>query len=190
MTRPAARTRWLGPIAGLACVSGAAYFAARQVHYAHDQSDIGVRVFQQFNEIILRPSAIILDIAVRTVRALFAGGQAALAELTKADILFLLIGVIVIASILLALAALLRWVIHALRVKEPGPFAVWVGSTLFWLGCVIGAYFLGLTVYAASFFDGSAGAQGALGFMVGTAVLWPAIGWGFRYMLGRKRLNQ
>jgi hypothetical protein len=84
---------------------------------------------------------------------------------------------------------LIMWCARKFRVKTPGPIVVRVGTALYWIGCALGVYFLGLAVYltaeAARTSDYSRVALSVIGYTIWTAFLCWFIGRGIRYMLGR-----
>lgn len=80
----------------------------------------------------------------------------------------------------------LLWICSALarrtRIRDPGPIITRLGNILFWFGCVVGVYFFGMFFFVLAQ-PGDRPPQ-LLGFIVGTAILWPAIGWLVRHLLG------
>jgi hypothetical protein len=141
-----------------------------------------IALLQWFNEAVMRPTAVVLDIAVRSVRALYFGFRAGAVEAgADVSLAFIISGFIVI-GLLLGLLRISALAARKFRMKNPGPNTIFAGSVLFWLGCAVGIYFLGVTFYAL--------AQPNLpleivGYLVGTAALYPAVGRVIRYVLGR-----
>lgn len=141
-----------------------------------------IALLQWFNEAVLRPTAVLLDFAVRSVRALFFGFRAAAVEAGVNFSLSSIISGFIVTGLLLALLWISAQAGRRFRLKNPGPVAIWAGAVLFWLGCAIGIYFFGVTFYVLAQPNPS---LEIVGFLVGTVVLYPAAGRGIRYVLGR-----
>jgi hypothetical protein len=135
-----------------------------------------------FNEAILRPTAVVLDVAVRTVRGLYFGFRAAAVEAGAGLPLASIISGFIVIGLLLGLLWIIARAARKFRMKSPSPASIRLGTVLFWLGCAIGIYFLGLTFYILAL---PYPPLGLVGFSAGTAVLYPAAGRGIRYLLGR-----
>ena len=80
----------------------------------------------------------------------------------------------VVLGFVLALLWGCRALVRRTRIKNPGPLAMRLGNILFAIGCLMGVYFFGVLLFvAAQPIELSAR---ALGFIAGTAILWPATG--------------
>lgn len=141
-----------------------------------------IALLQWFNEAVLRPTAVVLDVAVRSVRALYFGFRAAIvamgADLSVASI----ISGFIVTGLLLGLLWVSALAVRKFRVKSPTSNAILVGTVLFWLGCAIGVYFLGVTFYALS--QPNLPLE-VIGYLAGTTILYPIAGRLIRYVLGR-----
>jgi len=73
-----------------------------------------------------------------------------------------------------------------IRVNNPKPWMRWTGSFIYWIGCALGVYLLGLTLYMASQYDGTPSSVSATSLILGAAVFWWAMGWVIRYLLGHE----
>ena len=139
-------------------------------------------LLQWFNEAVLRPTAVVLDLALRSVRGLYFGLRAGAVEVGADISLSSIISGFIVVALLLDLLWISALVISSFRIKSPGPVAIWAGAVLFWLGCAIGIDFLGLTFYVLM---QPKPRWEILGYLVGTAVVYPAAGRGIQYVLGR-----
>ena len=167
--------KWLlGLIIGL-CALTAAYLG------------VGVVAFEWFNEAVLRPTAVVFAFGMQVARALYYGLRAGAAAAGADPLFSSVIAGLILTAVLAGLIWLVVWIARKFRVKEPGLFAIWTGTILFWLGYAMGFYFFGLAVYLymATQLDGSPSGSRLVGFLTGTAILYPALGRGIRYMLGR-----
>ena len=90
-----------------------------------------------------------------------------------------LFSALVVTAALAGVALLLVRAAQKFRLKNPGPRAVWWGRFLLWFGCLTGLNFLILTIYLAN-----RASSVLIGYALGTAILYPALGWFARYMLG------
>lgn len=142
-----------------------------------------IALLQWFNEAVLRPTAVVLNFAQRLVRALYFGFRAAAVEAGVNFSLSSIISGFIVAGLLLALLWISTMAVRKFRMKSPGPIAIHVGTALFWLGCAIGIYFLGVTFYVLA--QSPNPPLELVGFLVGTVVLYPAVGLLIRYVLGR-----
>jgi hypothetical protein len=139
-------------------------------------------LFQLFNEAVLRPTSVILDLLIRLPRALYGGFRGAIIAMGAADATASVIAGFIVAGILLGLIWLIATSIRKFRMKSPGRKTLLIGTVVFWIGCVIGVYFLGLTFYVLGLPNMS---SKTLYFVAGPAVFYPALGWLIRYVLGR-----
>jgi hypothetical protein len=138
-------------------------------------------IFAQFNEGILRPTAVILDLIIRLPRALFGGFHAALIATGASDSVASIVAGFIVAAILVGLIWGAARLIQKIRLKSPSPPALMIGRIAFWAGCAIGIYFLGLTFDVLGQPTVSAN---VIYFVGGTAAFYPALGWIARYALG------
>jgi hypothetical protein len=140
-----------------------------------------IALLQWFNEAVLRPTAVVLDVSVRTPRALYFGFRAAAVELGANPALASIISGFIVTGLILSLLWTIVRIARRLRNKSPGPASIRAGAILSWLGLAMGIYFLGVTFYIIAFpsipFE-------VVGFSVGTAIFYPAAGRGIRYLLG------
>src|SRR6266699_4761298 len=104
-------------------------------------------LLQWFNEAILRPTAVVLDIAVRTPRALYFGFRAVAVEAGARLPLASMVSGFIVIGLLIGLLWIIASAARKFRMKNPSTAAIRVGAVLFWLGCFIGIYFIGLTFY-------------------------------------------
>jgi hypothetical protein len=141
-----------------------------------------ITLLQWFNETVLRPPAVIVDVAIRSVRALYfgfrAGAVEAGADLSVASI----ISGFIVGGLLFALLWISALALRKFRIKTPGSAAILAGTVLFLIGCVLGMYFLGVTFYVLAQPDPP---LSVLVLLVEAAILYPASGRIFRYVLGR-----
>jgi hypothetical protein len=142
-----------------------------------------IALLQWFNEAILMPTAVVLNIAARLVRAFYFGFRAGAVEAGASLTLSSIISGFIVTGLLLALLWIGTRVVRRYRMKNPGPVAIRIGTVAFWLGCAIGIYFLGVTFYLLA--QSSNPPSELLGFLVGTILLYPALGRLIRYVLGR-----
>jgi hypothetical protein len=141
-----------------------------------------IYLFQLFNEAVLRPTAVILDLFIRVPLALYSGFRAAIGAMGASNVLASVIAGFIVSGILVGLVWLAAMAIQKVRMKNPSQRTLTIGTVIFWIGCAIGVYFLGLMFYAA----GQPDMPGKLlYFMGGTAVFYPALGRLIRYILGR-----
>jgi hypothetical protein len=118
----------------------------------------------------------------RLVRALYFGFRAGAVEAGASFTLSSIISGFIVTLLLLVLLWIGALVGRKLRMKNPGPGALRAGTVIFWLGCAIGIYFLGVTFYLLAQSPGPS--LELIGFLVGTVILYPAVGRGIRYLLG------
>jgi hypothetical protein len=142
-----------------------------------------IYLLQLFNAAVLRPTAVVLDVALRLPRALYFGFRAGAVEAGLDLVPASIMSGFAVAALLLALLWICRALARHTRIRNPGPIVTRLGNILFWLGCVVGVYFFGMFFFVLAQ-PGDRPAQ-LLGFIVGTAILWPAIGWLVGYLLGR-----
>lgn len=146
------------------------------------ESTTVIDLFQLFNEAVLRPTAVVLDLLVRVPRALFGGFRAAIIALGAADTIASIAAGFIVTGILIGLFWFLATSIRKLRIISPSRTTLLIGTASLWIGCTIGVYFLGLTFYVL----GQPDVPGKLlYFVAGTAVFYPALGVLVRYVLGR-----
>jgi hypothetical protein len=143
-----------------------------------------IYLLRLFNEAVLTSTGVVLDVAVlRLPRALYFGFRVGAVEAGLDPTLASIVSGFAVAGVVLALLWLCRALIRRTRIKDPGPLAMRLGNILFAVGCLMGVYFFGVFLFViAQPFELSAR---DLGFIAGTAFLWPAIGWLVRYLLGR-----
>lgn len=141
-----------------------------------------IYLFRWFNEAVLGPTAIFLDLLIRVPRALAGGLRAAIMQMGAPNSLASVISGFIVAGLLLGLLWLAVKAVRKFRVKSPSQKVLLAGTALFWMGCVIGIYFSGLSFYALAQPDMSGE---LLYFLIGTAVFYPALGRLCRYILGR-----
>ena len=141
-----------------------------------------IYLFRWFNEAILRPTAIFLELLIRVPRALAGGFRAAIMEMGAPNSLASVISGFIVAGMLLGLLWLAVKAVRKFRMKSPSPKVLLAGTVLFWIGCTIGLYFLGLSFYVLAQPDMPGK---VLYYLIGTAVFYPALGRLCRYILGR-----
>lgn len=141
-----------------------------------------IALLQWISEAMLRPTVVVLDVAVRSVRALYDGFDAVAVELGVDPSISSIISGYIVAGLLVALLWISTVIIRKFRIKNPGPNAILAGTVLFWLGCAIATYFLGVTFYVLAQSDVP---LVIIGYLVGTVILYPAAGRLIRYVLGR-----
>lgn len=141
-----------------------------------------IAIFQSFNETTLRPAAVAFDIAARTVRALYFGFRAGVAQTGISVPASSVISGFIVSGLLFTLLWLGAVAIRRLRLKSPSAASLWVGTILFWIGCAAGIYFLGIAFYILAIPDVP---LSAFGVIAGTAISSVAIGRLARYTLGR-----
>lgn len=110
------------------------------------------------------------------------GFRAAAVEAGAGLTLASIISGFIVTGLLLGLLWIIARAARKFRMKTPHPASIRAGAILFWLGCVIGIYFMGLTFYILALPNHP---LDAVGFSAGTAVLYPAAGRAIRYLLGR-----
>jgi hypothetical protein len=142
-----------------------------------------IYLVQLFNEEVLRPSAVVVDVAMRTPRALYFGFRAGAAEAGLNLVPASIFSGFAVAVLMLALLWIFRALARRARIKNPGPIATWLGNILFWFGCAVGVYFFGMLFFVLALPDNRP--SQLLWFVGGTAILWPAGGWLAGYLLGR-----
>jgi hypothetical protein len=143
-----------------------------------------IYLLQLFNEAVLRSTAIVLDVAVvRLPRALYFGFRAGAVEAGLDFTLASIISGFAVAGLVLVLLWLCRTLVRRIRIKNPGPLEMRLGNILFAVGCLMGIYFFGVLLFVVAQPIELSGRD--LGFIAGTAFLWPAIGWLVGYLLGR-----
>jgi hypothetical protein len=142
-----------------------------------------IYLLQLFNEAVLRPTAVVLDVAVRLPRALYFGFRAGAVntglDRTPASILagFAVVGVV------LAILWMCRAVARRIQIRNPGPLALRLGNVVFWIGCLMGVYFFGVFLFIIA--QPIELPARDLGFIAGTAIVWPVLGWLVGHLLGR-----
>ena len=141
-----------------------------------------IYLFRLFNEAILRPTAVILDLLIRIPRALFGGFRAALIAMGAPDALASVLAGFIVSAIIVGLVWGATRLVQKIRLRNPSERSLMIGRVIFWVGCAIGVYFLALTFYAL----GQPDVSGNVIYLIGgAAVLYPALGWLVRYVLGR-----
>lgn len=141
-----------------------------------------VYLLQMFNEAVLRPSAVVVDVAIRLPRALYFGIRAGAVEAGLDYVVASIISGFAVAALMLALVWICRALARRVRIETPGPLVRRFGNILFWFGCAVGIYFFGTFFFVLA----QPGDQSrVLEFIGGTALLWPSIGWLAGYLLGR-----
>jgi hypothetical protein len=93
-----------------------------------------------------------------------------------------------VGVILAGLAWLIARGAQRFRVKSPGPMAAWAGRIVYWIGCALGLYSLGLAIYATIYAvktDKGLVAIQAISLLISIAISYWGIGRVIRYMLGR-----
>ena len=141
-----------------------------------------IYIFQLFNELILRPTAIVLDLILRVPLGLDAGFRAAIIEMGVSNAIASVIAGFIVVGIVLGLIWLGSIGVRKSRLKNAGQTLLWVGTIAFWIGSAIGLYFLAIGFYMLSLPDASGR---LLYFVFGTALFYPAIGRLVQYLLGR-----
>jgi hypothetical protein len=86
----------------------------------------------------------------------------------------------IVVLIFAGVAFLLVRTAKKFRLKKPSPFVAGIGVGLFWLGFAIGINFLGIAIGVAA----QSGRSELVGFLLGTALLHPVLGWTGHYVLG------
>jgi hypothetical protein len=143
-----------------------------------------IYLLQLFNEAVLRSTAAVLDVAIlRLPRALYFGFRAGAVEAGLDFTLASIISGFAVAGLVLALLWLCRVLVRRTRIKNPGPLALWLGNILFAVGCLMGVYFFGVFLFIIA--QAPELSARDLGFIAGTSILWPAIGWLVGHLLGR-----
>jgi GYF domain 2 len=71
------------------------------------------------------------------------------------------------------------------RVKKPTSLLIWIGNIAYWLGWALAFYGLFLMVNQISH-AGLSGGVRAASSLLPSVIFYPAVGWGVRYMLGRR----
>jgi hypothetical protein len=99
-----------------------------------------IALLQWFNEAFLSPAAVVLDVAMRLVRALYFGFRAVGVEAGAGFTLSSILSGFIVTGLLLGLFWISALAVRKFRVKNPGPVVIWAGTILFWLGCAIGVY--------------------------------------------------
>jgi hypothetical protein len=141
-------------------------------------------ILQLFNEAVLRPTAVVIDVALRLPRALYFGFRAGAVEAGLDLALASILSGFAVAVLVLALAGLCRALARRARIRDPGPIAIQLGNVSLWIGRLMGVYFFGVFLFVIA--QPPELSSRALGFIAGAAVLWPAIGWFIGYLLGRR----
>jgi hypothetical protein len=143
-----------------------------------------IYLLQLFNEAIMRPTAVVLDVAfVRLPRALYFGFRAGAVEAGLDITLASIMSGFVVFGFVLALLWGCRALVRRTRIKNPGPLAMRLGNISFAVGCLMGVYFFGVFLFIIA--QPIELSVRMLGFIAGTAILWPAIGWLVGHLLGR-----
>ena len=140
----------------------------------------------------MRPAAVVGDLVIRVPKAFFYGlDSAAIAAGANAVIAVVIAGLISIA-VLFGLLKLVILSARKLRMKEPVQLATRSGDVAYWIGCMLGVYFLCsatlVSIKIPRLFE-QPGALGAIGVTIWTAILCWSIGYSVRYVLGRSSLN-
>ena len=139
-------------------------------------------VWRYFNEVTMRSAVIVLDIAVRLPRALYAGFRAVVVGLGAPLPVASVISGLIVGGLLLALLWFTAFVVRRVRIKNPSAAALWAGRVIFWLGVAVGIYFVGLALYITGLPNAP---SEAVNVSVAAAILYPLVGRGIRYVLGR-----
>jgi hypothetical protein len=143
-----------------------------------------IYLLQLFNEAIIQPTAVVLDVAlVRSPRALYFGFRAGAVEAGLDPALASILSGFAVLGLVLVLLRVCRALIRRTRIKNPGPLAMRLGNISFAVGCLMGVYFFGVFLFIIA--QPIELLVRMLGFIAGTAILWPAIGWLVGYLLGR-----
>jgi hypothetical protein len=82
-----------------------------------------------------------------------------------------------------AIITLAIWAARKYRVKRPSPLLLKIGTIVYLFGCVLGLYSVFLIIYETSYL----GAMNAAARLLPSAIFYPALGWGIRYVLGANR---
>ena len=99
--------------------------------------------------------------------------------LLKSPLSGLIAGILSAAILNLAILSARKY-----RVKKPTPLLIWIGSLAYWFGWALALYGIFLMVYQISH-AGLSGGLNAVGSLLPSAIFYPVVGWGIRYMLGR-----
>ncbi len=122
-----------------------------------------IYLLQLFNEAVLRPTAVLLDVAVRLPRALYFGFRAGAVEAgldrTPASIM----AGFAVAGVVLAFLWVCRALVRRTRIRHPGPLTMRLGNILFWIGCLMGVYFFGVFLFIIAQLSLSATKSGRIG---------------------------
>ena len=97
-----------------------------------------IYVFQLFNEIILRPTAIVLDLILRVPLGLDSGFRAALFEIGMSNAIASVIAGFVVVGVVLGLIWVGSIVVRKIRLKNAGKRLLLAGTIVFWIGSAIG----------------------------------------------------
>jgi hypothetical protein len=142
-----------------------------------------VDLFQTFNELTLKPAAVVLDVIIfKLPRALYFGFRAGLVE---AGLNFRTAGILsfcLVSIVLFLVVWLSRSLLRYFRAREPSLIAIRTGAALFWIGCGVGLYYVCLLVY---FHADPSAPWAIIGWFGGAALFYPALGRICQYALGR-----